>query len=510
MTLKKPLWLMMVPLLTALAMLAGACSDGGSDSLTTTETQQPGSTQPPPPPPPPGVEAVVVTSGTSFISSPVRITFTVFNFTIGLPGTPHLRFSIDGGPQHDFYNGAGITSDNGVLLSGLHTHFVHWTSTNSFTLFGLAAGSHQVRLSLVDASNIELPNSEAKSTHNFTVQQPPSGDLQLQSVLSGLVFPVGLAQASDGRIFFNERFTGNVRVINPGWQLVSTPFCTVSVQSSAEQGLLGLALDPNFTSNRTLYLYYTAFGLGNRVSKLIKQPDGSCSETVVLPNLPTSSIHNGGIIKFGPDGKLYVVIGDANNASNAQNLDSLAGKILRVNAADGSAASGNPFSTSANAQKVYSYGHRNSFGITFHPSTGQLWESENGPSSNDEVNRIVIGGNYGWPTWGGIVNQPGFIDPIFAFNPVIALTEIVGIPGSSSVYPPAYRNNLLVAAWNDGTIRLVIPNASNPSSPGTSSVAYPGGQGGLVSMMLASDGYVYVTKGGSGFSDGAIFRVVPH
>src|SRR5512134_2572047 len=135
MTLKKPLSLMMVPLLTALAMLTGACSDGGSDSLTTSETQQPGSTQPPPPPPPPGVEAVVVTSGTSFISSPVRITFTVFNFTIGLPGTPHLRFSIDGGPQHDFYNVAGITSDNGVLLSGLHTHFVHWTSTNSFTLF---------------------------------------------------------------------------------------------------------------------------------------------------------------------------------------------------------------------------------------------------------------------------------------------------------------------------------------------------------------------------------------
>src|SRR5512146_795199 len=498
MAFETPVSLMVIPLLAALTIVIGGCSDGGSDGVTATQTQEPGNTQPPPP----GVAAVTVTSGTVFPSSPVRISFTAFNFTIGLPGSPHMRLSIDGGAQHDFYNGAGITSDNGVLLHGAHTHFVHWTSTNSFDLFGLAAGSHQVRLVLVDGSNMELAGSS--TTHNFTVQSPPSGNLQLQSVLSGLIFPVGLAQASDGRIFFNERFTGNVRVINPGWQLVSTPFCTVSVQSGGEQGLLGLALDPNFTSNQTLYLYYTAFGLGNRVSKMIKQTDGSCSESVVLPNLPTSSIHNGGIIKFGPDGKLYVVIGDANNESNAQNLDSLAGKILRVNAADGSAAPGNPFSTSTNAQKVYSYGHRNSFGITFHPSTGQLWESENGPSSNDEVNSIVIGGNYGWPPWGGIVNQPVFIDPIFAFNPVIALTEIVGIPGNSSVYPQAYRNNLLVAAWNDGTIRLVIPNASNPSLPGTSIVAYPGGQGGLVSMMRASDGYVYVTKGGSGFSDGAI------
>ncbi len=438
------------------------------------------------------------------------IAFSVTNFTIGLAGTPHLRFSIDGGPQHDFYNGAGINSDNGVLLGGVHTHFVHWTSTNSFDLFGLSAGSHQVRLVLVDGSNSEMAGSS--TTHNFTVQQPPSGNLQLQSVLSGLIFPVGLAQASDGRIFYNERFTGNVRIINPGWMLDPTPFCSVSIQSGGEQGLLGLALDQNFTSNQTLYVYYTALGLGNRVSRLTNSGSG-CSETVILNNLPTSSTHNGGIIKFGPDGKLYVVIGDAENPDNAQNLDSLAGKVLRVNS-DGSAPTDNPFfNGSGNRDKVYSYGHRNSFGITFHPSTGQLWESENGPNFNDEVNRIVIGGNYGWDSSqrGGILNDPCCVDPIVVYNsPLIAPTEIVGIPGNSSVYPQAYRNNLLVTAWNDGTIRLVIPNASNPALPGTTSVAYPGNVGGLVSMMLASDGYVYVTKGGSGFSDGAIFRVIPH
>ena len=449
------------------------------------------------------VPTVTVTSGTSFLSSPVTIVFSVTNFTIGLPGTPHMRLSIDGGPQNDFYNGAAIDSDTGILLNGVHTHFVHWNSPTSFILFGLAAGSHQVRLALVDGSNTELSNPESKTTHNFDVLQPPSGDLQLQSVLGGLNFPVGLAQAPDGRIFFNERLTGNVRIINSGWILDPTPFCALSVQVSGEQGLLGLALDPAFaSSNEVLYVYYTAPGSVNRVSRLSRS-GGVCTQIVILDNLPTSGNHNGGIIAFGPDGMLYVVIGDAETPANAQNIDSLAGKVLRVTS-NGSPAPGNPYSSSANAEKVYTYGHRNSFGLTFHPSTGQLWESENGPSDNDEVNRIVAGQNYGWPTVGGIAGNPNFMDPIVAFNPVIAPTGIVGIPSDSPIYPPAHRNNLLMAAWNDGTIRLVIPNGTNQDLPGTSSIAYPGGLGGLLSLMLGSDGYVYASNANG------IFRVVPH
>ncbi len=459
---------------------------------------------------PQGMATVSVTSGTSFLSSPVRIAFEVTNFTIGLQGTPHLRFTIDNGPAHDFYNGSGINNDNGVLLNGVHTHVVHWTSTGSFDLFGLGAGPHQVRLALVDGSNNELSNSEAKTTHQFTVQQPPTGDLSLELMLDGLNFPTGLDQAPDGRIFFNDRFNGYVRVIHQGWSLDPAFFCYLEGPAGGEQGLLSLALDPNFSSNHSLYVFYTATGPVNRVSRVTNSGTG-CTETVILDNLPTGNVHNGGILTFGPDGKLFVTIGDVDDPNSAQDLDSLAGKILRVNP-DGSAPPDNPFYVNGlgNRDKVYSRGHRNSFGLTVHPSTGHLWESENGPTNNDEVNHIEPGGNYGWPIGSGALNQSGLIDPIVVFGMPIAPTEIVGIPSDSSIYPQAYRGNLLMAAWNDGTIRLIIPDPGNPGHPGTTSVAYSGGVGGLVSLMLGSDGYVYVTKGGTGNSDGAIYRVVPH
>jgi glucose/arabinose dehydrogenase len=464
----------------------------------------------------PPVASVMVTSGSVFLSSPVRISFAVTNFTIGLPGTPHLRFSINSGALHDFYNGPGINSDNGVLLNGVHDHAVHWTSTTSFDLFGLPARPHQVRLVLVDASNTELAGTSV--THNFTVQQPPTGELQLEPVLGNLSFPVGLSLAPDGRIFYNERLTGAIRVINPGWQLVSTPFCEVSIEVNGEQGLLGLTLDPGFSpSNESVYVYYTAQGPVNRVSKLTRDSNGICDEVIILNNLPTSINHNGGIIQFGPDGKLYVIIGDVENPANAPDINSLAGKILRVDP-DGSAPPDNPFfsSANANAKKVYSLGHRNSFGFTFHPQTGDLWESENGESDNDEVNRVIAGGNYGWDNnqQGGFLNKPCCVNPIVAFNPVIAPTGIIAVPENSAIYPPAYRNNLLMAAWNDGTIRLVIPNASDPDQPGSTTVAFTGGQGGLLSFMLGSDGYIYVTNGlFSGtfpFNTSSIFRVIPH
>lgn len=455
---------------------------------------------------PPTVTITGPAQGATVSVGPVTVSFTTQFFTIGTPGQTHLHFYLDNDPvPYNFYSGAGINEDNGVRYNGVHTHFVHWKSATSFDIFGLPSTAHTVRFVLADLSHSELVNSEATKTLNFSVSQPPTVDLQLQSVISGLNFPVGMALAPDGRVFFNERLTGTIRIINPQWQLVNTAFCQLTVATSGEQGLLGLTLDPNFTQNHFVYVYYTEAGAArNRVMRYTDSSGQCTNQTTILDTLPVSGNHNGGIIQFGPDGKLYVVIGDVANTANSQNLASLAGKILRVNP-DGSAPLDNPFinDANANAKKVFSFGHRNSYGFTFHGHTGHLWETENGPGDNDEINRIVSGGNYGWPTVGGIANNPNFLNPILAYTPTIAPTGIIAIPANSTVYPTAYRNNLLFVDFNGGKIRRVVLSGADLTQLGTSSIAYNGGQGGLLSLMLGADGLVYVSN------TNAIFKVAP-
>lgn len=444
-------------------------------------------------------------AGASVPVGPLTVSFTVQNHTVGTPGQTHMHVYLDSDPTpYMFYNGAGINEDNGVLYNGAHTHFIHWKSGASFDMFGLTAASHQVRVNLADAGHTELANPEAAKTVNFTVNQPPSGDLQLQNVLSNLNFPVGMALAPDGRVFFNERLSGAVRIINQQWQLVPTPFCQLTVLANGEQGLLGLTLDPNFAGNRFVYVYYTAAGPKNRVVRYTESGGTCTQETVIADDIPASSVHNGGIIEFGPDGKLYIITGDAANTANSQSLTSLAGKILRLNP-DGSVPSDNPFVSNAdtNAKKVFALGIRNSYGFTFHGHTGHLWQTENGPGDSDEINRIASGGNYGWPTVRGIAGNQNFVDPILSYTPTIAPTGIIAIPAGSTVYPVDYHNNLLFADFNGGRIRRVVLSGPNLTQLGASSIAYNGGNGFLLSLMRGADGYVYVSNAGG------IFRVVP-
>lgn len=210
---------------------------------------------------------------------PVTVSFTTQFFTIGTPGQNHLHFYVDSDPTpYMFYNGTGINEDNGVLYNGVHTHFVHWTAATSFNIFGLPSTAHQVRFVLADQNHNELANTEATKTLNFSVSAPPSGDLQLQSVLTGLNFPVALAQAPDGRVFFNERLTGRIRIINQQWQLVPTPFCQIPIATSGEQGLLGLAFDPDFPNNRFVYVYHSASSpLRNRIVRYTDS-SGTCTQ----------------------------------------------------------------------------------------------------------------------------------------------------------------------------------------------------------------------------------------
>ncbi|MEK6226608.1 MAG: PQQ-dependent sugar dehydrogenase [Chloroflexota bacterium] len=273
-------------------------------------------------------------------------------------------------------------------------------------------------------TTIPIPTTAAPSTASPTpTPSPRIGPAvveNVQLVASGLRAPWAVDLAPDGRLFVTER-VGRVRIVQlgPGGGLRADPWATVpaSTSSDGEKGLLGIALDPQFASNGFVYLYFSYAAPGgatrNKVVRMRDQNGLGTEETVVLDGIPGNNDHDGGRLKFGPEGKLYVTTGDAENGANAQNPSSLGGKILRLNK-DGSIPSDNPTAGSP----VWSLGHRNVQGIAWQPDTGVLYETEHGPSNpfpdccHDEVNLIVPGGNYGWPTVRGSAGDQRFRDPL--------------------------------------------------------------------------------------------------
>jgi glucose/arabinose dehydrogenase len=232
-----------------------------------------------------------------------------------------------------------------------------------------------------------LSNSSPAPNHNIT------------TIAEGLQVPWALDFLPGGDMVFTER-PGRLRLIHDGI-LSPEPLATIDVATLGESGLLGIAVDPDYPANRFIYVYYTYFKEGsnimlNRISRFRLEGGKASGETVVLDNIPggkgDQGFHNGGRLKFGPDGKLYATTGDGGVTDNAQSLQSLGGKVLRLNK-DGSIPSDNPFPGSF----VYSLGHRNPQGLAWHPGTLKLFETEHGSIGNDELNRIVPGRNYLWP-----------------------------------------------------------------------------------------------------------------
>lgn len=282
------------------------------------------------------------------------------------------------------------------------------------------------------------------------------------AVVTGLEIPWAVDLAPDGRLFVTER-PGRVRIVRLAGNtatLQPEPWATVAARASTstERGLLGIALDPRFAQNGFVYLYYSYSGPGtstlNRLVRLRDANGRGVEETVLIDAIPGSEQHDGGRLKFGPDGKLYLTVGDGEVDTRAQDIASPNGKLLRLNT-DGSAAAGNPFSGSP----VWSLGHRNGQGLAWHPDTGALYATEHGPSGvlprccQDEVNLIEPGKNYGWPTVTGQASDARYADPLLSSG----RTETWAPSGATFMTQPGpLRGSFLFATLRGAHLRRVV------------------------------------------------------
>lgn len=290
---------------------------------------------------------------------------------------------------------------------------------------------------------------------------------RIEIVAENLRVPWDIEFLPDGRILFNER-TGRVRIIEEG-HLLEQPALELDVSQGNKMGLLGLLADPDFAENGFLYL---AWNYPNseegwprhylRVERYRLDGNRLTEPFTLIDRIPANRNHTGCRLVWGPsDGKLYLTTGDVNQAERAQDLNSLLGKILRLNR-DGSIPHDNPFVGRADARpEIWSYGHRNPQGLDFHPVSGELFSSEHGPGGGDEINLVYKGINYGWPVTSHREGQYGIESPLLEFSPAIA-------PCATNFYRgdafPELKNNLLVAMLRGQGILAVDLEGSRPRS----------------------------------------------
>src|SRR6266516_6190997 len=383
-------------------------------------------------------------------------------------------------------------------------------------------------------------------TVQYSAAQPSiekDSNLKVESMVSGLSSPTSMAFLDNHNILVLEK-DGNVRLVSNS-QLQPQPVLQVSVDTKSERGLLGIAVMNN---SKAVFLYYTYSQGGGELRNRVYRYEWN-GQTLVnpklildLPGLPGPN-HDGGKLSIGPDNYIYAIIGELRHNGKLQNIKDGpdpddTGVIFRVNPADGSPVEDNPFANDSNQamHKYYAYGIRNSFGIAFDPITGNLWETENGENTYDEINLVKPGFNGGWKiimgplartsgvTENELVNFPGshYSDPLFSWLKPVAVTAIEFM--KSSKLGAKYQNYMFVGDYKNGNLYMLKHNKdrtgiefdNSQQSAGLSdlvvdnknelnAVNFGSGFNSITDIKTGPDGLLYVLS----FGDGSIYRISP-
>jgi glucose/arabinose dehydrogenase len=342
-------------------------------------------------------------------------------------------------------------------------------------------------------------------------QEYPETGVKVETVAENLTIPWSIDWLPDGTILFTER-NGHLRVIQNG-ELLEDPLLSLGV-GGVEGGMLGVAVDPDFEENNFIYLYYTYNEFLSTTNKLARFQlvDGKLTEDkILLDGIPGGPFHDGGRIQFGPDGKLYITTGEAGDPKLAQDLNSLGGKILRINS-DGTIPEDNPWENSS----IYSIGHRNPQGIDW-DEFGNLVATEHGPSgwrgvAHDEINLIFPGTNYGWPD---IIGDETADD---LQNPILHTGDDTWAPSGAEFYYgdkiPQWTGKYFVATLRGSHLHMIDFDLQEKMVLSHEKL-FQDGFGRLRDVQTGPDGFLYIltsNKDGRGFpnaNDDKILRIIP-